>query len=485
MPWSVKKIDGKFCVVKEGESAAIKGGCHADRQEAVDHLQALYAAEAQYAVAESFVEDDVVEPDLSDEDIELAILEESPWSGYIAFEGVATGDNRSFASGAITWDELPLPLLYQKASTDGHGGSVVIGRVDEIERQKGGKVFARGVLLNTAEGNDYKSLLESGAAGGVSIDGDSAEYSVEEQEGKKPKVNFNSIRVRGLTAVAIPAFSDARIKLDVDATETDAVEEFCAEADCEGCHHDEQMSDAEMKKRKKLAYKKAMMVKWSVLTAAAPPIAPPRAWFQNPRLPGPTPQTILEDGQVFGHLALHGTCHIGMPKCTTPPRGGSYAYFHTGALETAEGEEISVGHLTFNTGHASIQDGAYSAAAHYDHTGTVAADVTVGEDEFGIWFAGALRPHLKDEDIRAFKAAPLSGDWRRIGSKMELVAALSVNTPGFPVPRTASRTRTRVLVAGGQDATFISTIDQNDYEAIGRQTYKDDLSLRVQSITQF
>src|SRR4029079_16942320 len=81
--------------------------------------------------------------------------------------------------------------------------------------------------------------------------------------------------------------------------------------------------------------------------------------------------------------------------------------------------------------------------------GMVAADVRVGEDEHGIWVAGALRSHLSDEDVRAFRAALLSGDWRRIAGRLELVAALAVNVPGFPVPRTRS------LVASGETETLL------------------------------
>lgn len=475
MPYEIRTKGGRYCVFKEGTDDS--SGCHQSRAEAVDQLQALYASEAMSAIAQSFSNKDVLEEaeavlppiDVTDTDDEYEYYTiapaESLWTGDIAFEGQATGDNREFVEGAITWDELPLPLLWQKSSTDGHGGSVVIGRVDEIEKNEL-TVSAVGVLLDTAEAKEYKGLLEAGAAGGVSIDGDSAQYNVEELEGGKHKVNFNAIRIRGLTAVAIPAFAGARISL-VGEEST----EFCT-GGCpdEGCSHD--VADFKQKTRRRRKSYNTMLV-------AAAPVRPPIQWFQNQHLPGPTPLTVLEDGQLFGHLALWGTCHIGMPRCTTPPKGGTYGYFHTGSLDTAEGIDVSVGHLTFNTGHASIHDNAYGAAAHYDHTGAVAADVVAGEDEYGIWLAGALRPHLTDEDIRTFKSAPLSGDWRRIGARMELVAALSVNTPGFPIPRTA--TRTKVLVASGQDATFISTLNVEDYEAIGRQTYKDDLAAKVAS----
>ena len=40
--------------------------------------------------------------------------------------------------------------------------------------------------------------------------------------------------------------------------------------------------------------------------------------------------------------------------------------------------------------------------------------------------------------------------WRKVGAGMELVAALGVNVPGFPVPRT------RALVAGGQMQSLVA-----------------------------
>jgi hypothetical protein len=49
--------------------------------------------------------------------------------------------------------------------------------------------------------------------------------------------------------------------------------------------------------------------------------------------------------------------------------------------------------------------------------------------------AGALRANVDDTAAAKLRAAALSGDWRRVGGSLELVAALAVNTPGFPVPR--------------------------------------------------
>lgn len=181
--------------------------------------------------------------------------------------------------------------------------------------------------------------------------------------------------------------------------------------------------------------------KADAIVAAGPPslddYRPPASWFSDPGLDGPTPLTVTEDGRVYGHLATWGTCHTShTQECVTAPRSETgYAYFHTGAVLTKDGGEVAVGHLTMNTGHADTRLRATDTMAHYDNTGTVAADVRAGDDEHGIWVSGALRPGLSAEQRHAFRAAPLSGDWRRIQGNLELVAALSVNVPGFPIPR--------------------------------------------------
>jgi len=161
---------------------------------------------------------------------------------------------------------------------------------------------------------------------------------------------------------------------------------------------------------------------------------PAAAWFDTPALDGLTPITVTEDGRVFGHLAPWDVCHIGIPDaCRTAPRSTSgYAYFHLGSVRTAEGSELAVGTITLGTDHAAGRASLSEAQRHYADTGMAAAVVRAGEDEFGIWVAGAVLPGA---DIATLRRAPLSGDWRRIGGSMELVGALAVNTPGFPIPR--------------------------------------------------
>jgi hypothetical protein len=198
----------------------------------------------------------------------------------------------------------------------------------------------------------------------------------------------------------------------------------------------------------------------------------PHEWFEDPALPFPTPVTVTKEGRVFGHIALWGTCHIGYGlsvkqgnDCVAPPESKSgYAYFLTGVADTDQGE-VNVGVLTMGTGHAPERMRAIPAAAHYDNTGTAVADVAVGEDEHGIWFSGAMRSGMTDEQVRAFKASSLSGDWRTIKSDYEMVAALVVNVPGFPIPRRsmgASGGRQVSLVAAGvvnRETPVLETFD--------------------------
>lgn len=196
-------------------------------------------------------------------------------------------------------------------------------------------------------------------------------------------------------------------------------------------------------------------------TASAGRQLPPLEWFTDPGLTEPTPLQIdLETGRIFGHIATWGTCHIGVSKrCTPPPRSKQdYALFATGALraldDAGDVRTVAVGHLTMNTGHASLSASVDATLAHYDNTGTVAADLAAGEDAHGIWVAGKVRPELSEKDQHALLAAPASGDWRPDGQGgLEMVGVLAVNVAGYPVPRArvaaGAPEQTLALVAAG------------------------------------
>lgn len=165
----------------------------------------------------------------------------------------------------------------------------------------------------------------------------------------------------------------------------------------------------------------------------------PSKFFSDPEFQAPTPITVSDELQISGHLAVWGTCHTGFDKVCVqpPPSANDYAYFLTGEVETDQGP-TAVGNVCMVGGHAPHRMGIPKALAFYDSTSTVVADITVGEDDHGIWVNGMMR-ELDDEKMREFRASSLSGDWRTVrlphGKSYELIAALCVNSPGFPVAR--------------------------------------------------
>lgn len=170
------------------------------------------------------------------------------------------------------------------------------------------------------------------------------------------------------------------------------------------------------------------------LVAAAAPIKPPAAWYANPMLDAPTKLRITDDGRVYGHLAQWNSCHRGASSCVLAPHSiTNYAHFKTGTTLTAEGMLLPVGVLTYGGQHADTAAEALAAQLHYADAGKAIANVNVGEDAYGIWVAGAMAPGTGDLEAQQLRQAPLSGDWRRTGGNLELIAALAVNTPGFPI----------------------------------------------------
>ena len=375
------------------------------------------------------------------------------WEGVIAREGEMTGDGRLIEDGALRWDDLPIPLRVAFKDVGGHDGAEVCGRIETVERRDGGDIYATGTFdLGSAVGAEAYRQVSEQMSNGVSIDTDDVTFRImakadmpetdvadsDNGEDGEPDPDgrvkvaavsssdelmvIEAARLRAATLVAVPAFATARVYAAGQVPSTSETSERDENVD----------SGAEMARSAD-----ADPLSRDSLTAAAIPTAPPEAWFKDPQLTGPTALVVEDDGRVYGHIAAWGTCHIGqVGKCVEPPTSPSnYAYFRTGALRTAEGTSVAVGHLTMGTGHAGPRDSANAAAEHYDNTGTVFADVAAGEDAYGIWVAGSLRPGITAEQVRVARSAPISGDWRTIRGSLELVGALAVNVPGFPVPR--------------------------------------------------
>lgn len=385
------------------------------------------------------------------------------WSGVIAKENILTGDGRLLESDSLRWENLPLALRSVKEDTGAHEGAVVVGLIESIERRDGGEIWGEGVLdLESEEGFEAFRLIKEGFRRGISVDLDDTSFEIriagevmeeietllenddlfEESEpsDEKPerevdeegrvtvaKINVEdevmvvtSARIRAATLVDIPAFIDAQISVEEDVISEEESEELEA----------------------------------LVASAAVIPVDPPEAWFNVPEADVPTALTVTDEGQVYGHLALWGMDHVGHAAAGqsvhAPQSLTGYTYFHLGAVRTAEGTEVSAGKITLDTKHAGRSWSGARAAAHYEETGSVVADVRASDGIHGIWLSGALRPNVTRAQIRELRAAPLSGDWRDMGGHLELVAALAVNMPGFPVPRPAA------LVASGAVKSLIA-----------------------------
>lgn len=418
------------------------------------------------------------------------------WEGILTVEGEQTGDGRFLVEGSIEWSDLPLPLgfLEEQMHGDALSGGVQIGVIETITRV-GDEIQATGVFDDEIpQAVELIRRMEAGTAPHgnevyVSIDPDNWDVEIvateqEEDDGviliasgtgelikRKPVTaaagdgdpqdedavvlfedsvdsiieRYTRLRIRGATCLSIPALDRAVIRLADGGT--GANEEPVEQTD-----ETEEAATASVPPSRESILTRSR----DAVLAAAIPQVPPAEWFEDPKLPELTPFTVAEDGRVFGHLAPWGECHIGVEgKCVTAPTSPSdYAYFRTGAIMASGCDcEIPVGVITMATGHENnLQANHRAAAEHYDNTGTAVADVAIGEDLYGPWVAGALRPGVDADQVRALRASALSGDWRPVGGHLELVAALAVNVPGFPIPRARAHIasgRVTALVAAG------------------------------------
>lgn len=351
------------------------------------------------------------------------------FTAVLARLGVPTGDGRIIDPAGGSSRDLPLPLMFQQRSEDGHGGAQVVGRIESL-RISDGMVTATGSMLDAAYGTDVMELLEAGVIG-PSVDLDDVEYVMDEME----RVVLTRWRVSGATLVAIPAFADVSLTLDPEpALPMDAVAAPAEE-------------------------------QWLYASAAPAKVLPPLEWFAQPDLDRLTPLTISDTGRIFGHIGGRDTCHVGLPGCVTPPMGHSdYSHFHVAAQEVQGGFTLPVGTLVAGPRHADPQLAFRAAQEHYDDVDARVAKVVAGEDEFGIWVAGWMLPDAKPEAVEVFKSSPVSGDWRWIGGQLELIAVCSVNTPGFPVPRA------RVAFSNQSQTALIASTGALPVEGSGAQS---------------
>ncbi|QPX62125.1 capsid maturation protease and MuF-like fusion protein [Mycobacterium phage Indlovu] len=345
----------------------------------------------------------------------------------IAFVGIETSDGRMLADGIeLSVRTPPLPMMWTKQTGYGHEDAFTVG-VLESARVDGDTVRGSGYWLNTGEADEaFNEACHKVSR--PSVDLASVEWKLTDEDGNEiseedwwdmpldAKViqTITAAELIGTTMVATPAFGETMIEFEAERQSRDV----------------------------------------AVVASAAETFRPrvyPAAHFSDPGLTEPTLPTMDDDGRIYGHLACFGACHRSIQSaCVMAPRSPSgYSMFHTSpAVHLDDGTRVPVGRLTVGTGHAPDTLSGGPALAHYDNTGTAWALVRVGEDKHGIWFSGVAAPWATAEQIEMGMAAPLSGDWRDFGQGLDLIAALSVNTPGFAVRgRDDSQGRPVALVA--------------------------------------
>lgn len=222
----------------------------------------------------------------------------------------------------------------------------------------------------------------------------------------------------------------------------------------------------------------------SLAASATDDWRPAREWFKDPHLTVPLGTVVTDDGRVYGHLAHWQDCHIGFEDvCVAPPREDSHPYFMTGEVVCADGSRVSVGQVTVGIGHAPSHYRAARATEHYDDTTAVVADVAVGNDAYGIWMAGAIRPHAESKRVYDLRASGrVSGDWRRIGNQLRLVGVLGVNVGGFLIPNLTVRVASGVqtaLVAAGIPKVGPPLVTERDLDQRALRLMMDKVAARV------
>jgi hypothetical protein len=411
----------------------------------------------------------------------VAAEQGQPFNAILAFADVPTDDGRMLSPN-VGWRELPLSFMWMFSSgSGGHDDSRPVGKITEIVFSDN-TWHANGYMDTSMDALEASRQIVEEIQTGVSVDLAIREYEmtfkwpeekVNEDGSETIVVNtqeeimyVTAGDIAGATGCATPAFAGAKISLAADGSMTltysipvkfNLGSHFAVDDEgpddstdvtvtVDGEDADPDLTEAidtavdavvpDGMQVDKIAVTISTVEAVTASAAGMVPEVPPAAWFEMPEADGPTALTIDSDGQVYGHAALWDSCHTGFPnQCVTAPKSQTgYAYFHLGQVETDEGM-IDCGQITLGDGHAPGSYNRTAAVEHYDRTGIAVADLVASDGEYGIWVCGALRPDVPAAKIRELRAAKVSGDWRAVHGKLELVGLLAVNVPGFPVPR--------------------------------------------------
>lgn len=391
--------------------------------------------------------------------------------GVAAVENRETGDGRVIAPGATTWVEPPTALRWAPEDRGGHDGAMQVGNVQSYTRAGDEIVYTAVLDDEIPEAAEMIRRMETGSGPnghrfGVSIDPDDWAIEIIDTQpiesadegvmmiasGAGPIPDFRvalraaagdpdpgddggdgeiiwtedsggiiqrttRLRIRALTALDTPAEDGAYMELDDATAEEALVDEATPPAPAVAASSG------------------------PALIRGLFPAIPPAEWFE-PHMDEPDGSLNIVAsgdgaGRVFGYHAAWGTCHTGYTdRCVTPPREVDYTPFHTGQVETESGL-LACGCLTWGIPHANLNASMIAAQDHYAHSDAMFARTATGQNEHGIWFAGALRASVTQDDVADLRALSMSGDWRWSvqSESLRLIASTAVVYPGFPVAR--------------------------------------------------
>ncbi|MER6563321.1 phage minor head protein [Streptomyces sp. NPDC001027] len=181
----------------------------------------------------------------------------------------------------------------------------------------------------------------------------------------------------------------------------------------------------------------------------------PAAWFREPtpeELPPGSGGVHIIDGRAYGWVAQAGVPHAVHGRKVTieklAARGLDLSHFLRARFRLDDGTDVRAGAMTMNVGHHRDGYECESAVCQFDDSRTVAAVVTVGVNEGGLWFSGAAAPWLSPWDRTVFAACQPSYHMTQgTDGRWQLKAVLSVPVPGHSSPLTAAAVVDRANMA--------------------------------------
>ncbi len=388
-----------------------------------------------------------------------------------AVTGTPTDDRRMLASAIeLGFRDFPLPLQWKEKTGDGHKGSVTVGVIESATLNEQGEVRGSGYMLNNE--NAYKALeliqhgvnrpsIDMADATAVLAFDDGTEVTEENFDpAQRICETYTRATVTACTIVAIPAFGQTRLALNPERESRDVAMTAAA------------------------------------LTAAAAyqhPVYEPAMFADaDPNLLSPMRLTMDPDtGHVFGFIATWKDKHrsVGLGHIKPPRSHTNYEHFHTSpAVHLSDGTRLPVGRLTVGIGHAPTRGISSAAAqAHYDNVEACWALGRITEHRLGIYFSGVVAPWASPEKVQMGLASPVSGDWRPVGqgNALELVAVLSVNTPGFlckvETDATGAPSAMVASLSVADDAPAAGSWSLDELKAVFAQVLAEDRAATLQN----